>query len=54
MIDKYLDRGDMFVLYDKNDVKSICVVTYEEDVTYEIKSLAISAEFQRMGYAQAI
>ena len=26
MIDRYLERGDLFALYD-NDLKSICVVT---------------------------
>lgn len=28
MIDRYLERGDLFALYD-NDLKSICVVTEE-------------------------
>jgi hypothetical protein len=28
MIDKYLERGEMFALYD-GDLKSICVVTQE-------------------------
>lgn len=51
MIDRYLERGDMFALYDKNDAKSICVVTYEEDGVYEIKNLATYPESQRMGYA---
>ena len=33
MIDKYLNRGDMFALYD-DDLKGICVVTKEEDIIY--------------------
>ncbi|WP_243684631.1 hypothetical protein [Methanosarcina barkeri] len=36
MIDKYLDRGDMFTLYD-GDLKSLCVVTREDDDIYELK-----------------
>ena len=51
MVDRYLERGDMFALYDKNHAKSICVVTYEEDGVYEIKNLATYPEFQRKGYA---
>ncbi len=39
MIDKYLNRGEMFALYD-GDLKSICVVTNEEEGIYEIKNLA--------------
>ena len=26
MIDRYLQSGDLFVLYDDNDLKSVCVV----------------------------
>ena len=40
MIDKYLERGIMFAMYD-NDLKGICVVTKEDDRTYEIKNIAI-------------
>ena len=29
MIDRYLERGDMFVLYD-NGLKALCVVTIQE------------------------
>lgn len=32
MIDRYLERGDLFALYD-NDLKSICVVTEESPDT---------------------
>ena len=27
MIDRYLERGDMFVLADNNEVKASCVIT---------------------------
>ena len=35
MIDRYLDRGDMFVLND-NGVKAECVVTKEAEGVYEL------------------
>ena len=39
MIDRYLERGDMFVLYD-NGLKTLCVVTREGEGVYEIKNIA--------------
>lgn len=53
MIDKYLDRGDMFALYD-DDLKSICVVTREDEDTWEIKNLATYPFEQRKGYASQL
>lgn len=52
MIDRYLDRGDLFVLYDENEKKSICVVTHEEEGIYELKNLATYPAFHRLGYAR--
>lgn len=49
MIDRYLERGDMFVLND-NGVKAICVVTDENDRVCELKNIAVTPEFQRQGY----
>ena len=34
-IEKYLDRGDLFALYD-GDLKSVCVVTNEGEGVLEI------------------
>ena len=51
MIDKYLDRGTLFVLYDSGP-KSICVVTEEENGTFEIQNLATYPEFQGRGYGR--
>lgn len=51
MIDKYLDRGEVFVLYDENKVRSVCVVTYEDAGVYEIKNMVTEPDSQRMGYA---
>ncbi len=53
MIDKYLERGIMFALYD-NDLKGICVVTKEADKIYELKNIAIYKEFQGHGYGRLL
>ena len=53
MIDKYLDRGDMFVL-DDNGVKAECVVTEEAAGVYEIKNIAVAPDYQRKGYGRAL
>lgn len=53
MIDKYLERGDMFVLED-NGVKAECVVTKETDGIYEIKNIAVVPDCQRMGYGKQL
>lgn len=53
MIDRYLERGEMFALYD-NDLKSICVVTDEGNGTFELKSIATYPEFQGQGYGKEL
>lgn len=53
MIDKYLERGEMFVLND-NGVKAVCVVTKEADGIYEIKNIAVMPSFQRKGYGKRL
>ena len=54
MIDSYLERGDMFVLADNNEVKASCVITKEGKGIYEIKSLAVYPQFQRQGYGKKL
>lgn len=49
MIDLYLDRGDMFALYD-GYLKAVCVVTKEDAITCELKNIAVYKEFQGLGY----
>ena len=51
MIDRYLDRGIMYVL-DDNGVKCECVVTDEGDDILEIKNLAVDPAHQRKGYGK--
>ena len=51
MIDKYLERGQMFVL-DDDGVKGVCVVTDEGDGLLEIKNIATAPQSQRKGYGR--
>ena len=53
MIDRYLERGRMFVLED-GGVKSECVVTDEGNGVLEIKNLATLPEYQGRGYARTL
>lgn len=53
MIDKYLDKGIMYVL-DDNGVKAECVVTDEKNGILEIKNIATYPEFQGMGYGRTL
>lgn len=53
MVERYLDRGTMYVL-DDDGIKSECVVTDEGDGILEIKSLATDPKHQGRGYASAL
>lgn len=53
MIDRYLERGMLYVL-DDDGVKGLCVVTDEGDGVLEIKNLAVEPDFQRKGYGRAL
>lgn len=53
MIDRYLERGTMYVLND-NGVKAECVVTDEGNGILEIKNIATVPEYQGKGYAKAL
>lgn len=53
MIDRYLESGDMFALYD-DDVKTVCVVVAIDDETCELKNIATYKEYQGKGYATAL
>ena len=53
MIDRYLERGTMYVL-DDNGVKAECVVTDEGNGILEIKNIATVPEYQGKGYAKAL
>lgn len=51
MIDRYLNRGDMFALFD-DGLKTICVVTDEGNRVCELKNLATEPECQGQGYGK--
>ena len=53
MIDKYLDRGELFTLYD-NGLKSICVVTEEDSDTCELKNIATYEKWHGLGYGSKL
>jgi ribosomal protein S18 acetylase RimI-like enzyme len=53
MIDKYLERGEMFVL-DDNGIKAECVVIKETDGIYEIKNIAVRPDCQRNSYGKTL
>lgn len=53
MIDRYLERGTMYVL-DDNGVKSECVITDEGNGILEIKNIATVPAYQGKGYAKAL
>jgi len=53
MIDRYLERGDMFALYD-DDLKTVCVVAAIDKETCELKNIATYKKYQGKGYAKAL
>jgi len=53
MIDRYLENGDMFALYD-DDLKTVCVVVAIDNETCELKNIATYKKYQGKGYAKAL
>ena len=53
MIDRYIEKGTMYVLEDDN-VKAECVVTDEGNGILEIKNIAVDPENQGMGYGKTL
>ena len=53
MVDKYLERGEMYIL-DDNGIKAECVVTDEGSKILEIKNIAVSPKFQKQGYGKKL
>ena len=54
MIDLYLTRGDLFVLYDGETPVTVCVVTDEGGGELEIKNIATRESHQKRGHAGRI
>jgi len=53
MIDKYLEDGTMFALFD-DGVKGVCVVTDEGNGLLEIKNIATDPTYHGKGYGRAL
>ena len=53
MIDRYIDRGTMYVL-DDHGMKCECIVTDEGNGILEIKNIATEPEHQGKGYGKAL
>jgi len=52
MIDRYLDRGTMYVLEDGGVTRAVCVVTDEGGGVLELKNLAVDPAVKRRGYGR--
>ena len=53
MIDRYLERGTMYVLED-DGIRAECVVTDEGDGVLELKNIAVQPDCQGKGYGKAL
>ena len=53
MVDKYIDKGVMYVL-DDNGIKGECVITDEGGGVLEIKNIVILPKWQGKGYGRAL
>lgn len=53
MIDRYIDRGTMYML-DDNGIKCECVVTDEGSGILEIKNIATKPDWQGKGYGKTL
>ena len=56
MIDRYLEKGDMYVLQEEgaeeNRAAGVCVVTAESDEILELKNIAVAPEYQHQGWGR--
>lgn len=54
MIDRYIERGRMYILACDGRVKGECVVTDEGEGILEIKNIAVLPECRKKGYGRAM
>lgn len=53
MINRYLERGDMFAMYNPaREVVCVAVITQEGDGVRELKNIAVPPQHQRKGYGK--
>jgi len=53
MVEKYLHRGELFALYD-DGLKSVCVVTRENEDVCELKNIATYEQWHGKGYGRKL
>lgn len=53
MIDRYLENGDMFALFD-DDLKTVSVVAAIDKETCELKNIATYEKYKGRGYGKAL
>jgi GNAT superfamily N-acetyltransferase len=49
MIERYLEDGDLFALYD-DDLRAVCVVIHVDNDSCELKNIAVYEQYQGKGY----
>ncbi|WP_262398710.1 GNAT family N-acetyltransferase [Yanshouia hominis] len=54
MIERYLDRGALFLLTERGSRRAAAVVTQESGTVCELKNLSVEPKFQRRGYGRAL
>lgn len=54
MIERYLDRGTLFALFDGGRLRTVAVVTDEGGGVFELKNLATEPSSQRQGYGRTM
>jgi|GEM_PF-54607 len=54
LVERYLERGDMWALVEEGEVRAECVVTEEGDGLCEVKNLAVAPSWQRRGYGRML
>lgn len=54
MIEKYLDLGDMFTMYDNSELIGACIVIPMDEGIYELKNIAIYSRFRGQGYGKGL
>lgn len=54
MIDRYLERGTLYVMEIGGEAAAVAVVTQEAPGTYELKNIAVAPGFQRNGLGRAM
>lgn len=53
MVERYLNKGRMFVL-DDDGIKAECLVTDEDEGVFEIKNISVLPQYQRKSYGKAL